>query len=59
MTDTLKKIGKIYYEDTEAFSGLGLFILRFTLLPFWNKLEPVTKKLRLFSLYVLFLNFIT
>ena len=45
VTDTLKKIGKIYYEDTEAFSGLGLFILRFTLLPFWNKLEPVTKKL--------------
>lgn len=43
--DTLKKIGKVYYEDTEAFSGLGLFILRFTLFPFWNKLEPVTQKL--------------
>ncbi|WP_375317962.1 hypothetical protein [Spiroplasma endosymbiont of Virgichneumon dumeticola] len=43
--DTLKKIGKVYYEDTEAFSGLGLFILRFTLLPFWKKLEPVTQKL--------------
>ncbi|WDA53606.1 MAG: hypothetical protein PPFGHCPK_01339 [Spiroplasma endosymbiont of Drosophila atripex] len=45
VTGTLKKIGKIYYEDIEAFSGLGLFILRFTLLSFWNKLEPVTKKL--------------
>ncbi|WJG70036.1 hypothetical protein [Spiroplasma ixodetis] len=43
--DTLKKTGKVYYEDNEAFSGLGLFILRFTLFPFWHKLEPVTQKL--------------
>lgn len=41
--DNLKKVGKVYYENKEMFSGLGLFILRFTIQPFWNKLPEIQK----------------
>ncbi|BDT02953.1 hypothetical protein SHM_05990 [Spiroplasma ixodetis] len=40
----LKKNGKIYYENQDMFSGLGLFVLRFTIQPFWNKLPDIQKR---------------
>ncbi|WP_338979094.1 hypothetical protein [Spiroplasma endosymbiont of Panzeria rudis] len=42
--ENLKKNGKIYYENQDMFSGLGLFVLRFTIQPFWNKLPDIQKK---------------
>ncbi|WP_342219029.1 hypothetical protein [Spiroplasma endosymbiont of Amphimallon solstitiale] len=42
--ENLKKIGKIYYENQDMFSGLGLFVLRFTIQPFWNKLPDIQKR---------------
>lgn len=44
---SLKKTGVVWFEDEEAFSELGLFIIRFTVQPFWDKLPPITKKLML------------
>ncbi len=42
--ENLKKVGKIYYENQDMFSGLGLFVLRFTIQPFWNKLPDIQKR---------------
>lgn len=45
--NAIKKTGQINYENEDEFDGLGLFIQRFSVLPFWNKLPEITKKLML------------
>lgn len=44
---SLKKTGIVWIEDNILFEDLGLFITRFTVQPFWEKLPFITKKLLL------------
>lgn len=42
--EKLKQNGKVWYENQEAFGGMGIFILRLTAEPNWNKLPEITRK---------------
>lgn len=45
--NSLDKTGNVWYENNDYQDDLGLFIQRFTVKPFWDKLPAVAKKLLL------------